>query len=151
PVMLTWLPRLASPSYSLLTRAPRTASSWRASKVPALQISGTKWLIVILTSTRGPPARERAVRSSDLTHQPVQPAFPARLVDLRRRHLPNVFTGQLRLRRGPPPPAVKRPGHRPTHQVRFLLSKLDQSVPRSEEHTSELQSRENLVCRLLLE
>src|SRR5690606_40074484 len=25
------------------------------------------------------------------------------------------------------------------------------NVPRSEEHTSELQSRENLVCRLLLE
>src|SRR5690606_41725625 len=25
------------------------------------------------------------------------------------------------------------------------------SIPRSEEHTSELQSRENLVCRLLLE
>src|SRR5436309_6554872 len=25
------------------------------------------------------------------------------------------------------------------------------AVPRSEEHTSELQSRENLVCRLLLE
>src|SRR5690606_42154703 len=25
-----------------------------------------------------------------------------------------------------------------------------QSLPRSEEHTSELQSRENLVCRLLL-
>src|SRR5690606_37937908 len=25
------------------------------------------------------------------------------------------------------------------------------SMPRSEEHTSELQSRENLVCRLLLE
>src|SRR5690606_40377685 len=29
------------------------------------------------------------------------------------------------------------------HEVRL--------VPRSEEHTSELQSRENLVCRLLLE
>src|SRR5690606_41751682 len=27
----------------------------------------------------------------------------------------------------------------------------DTTVPRSEEHTSELQSRENLVCRLLLE
>src|SRR5436309_12445337 len=27
----------------------------------------------------------------------------------------------------------------------------DEAVPRSEEHTSELQSRENLVCRLLLE
>src|SRR5207302_6939331 len=28
---------------------------------------------------------------------------------------------------------------------------LQHSTPRSEEHTSELQSRENLVCRLLLE
>src|SRR5690606_41427979 len=27
----------------------------------------------------------------------------------------------------------------------------DERLPRSEEHTSELQSRENLVCRLLLE
>src|SRR5690606_39304026 len=37
-------------------------------------------------------------------------------------------------RRSPlPPPALKPPGER------------------SEEHTSELQSRENLVCRLLLE
>src|SRR2546430_9728748 len=27
----------------------------------------------------------------------------------------------------------------------------DQPVPRSEEHTSELQSQSNLVCRLLLE
>src|SRR5207302_10311126 len=27
----------------------------------------------------------------------------------------------------------------------------DARLPRSEEHTSELQSRENLVCRLLLE
>src|SRR6266511_5781792 len=29
--------------------------------------------------------------------------------------------------------------------------RLPQARPRSEEHTSELQSRENLVCRLLLE
>src|SRR5690606_40029169 len=28
---------------------------------------------------------------------------------------------------------------------------LHSNIPRSEEHTSELQSRENLVCRLLLE
>src|SRR5690606_39526162 len=28
---------------------------------------------------------------------------------------------------------------------------IDIEIPRSEEHTSELQSRENLVCRLLLE
>src|SRR5690606_41589615 len=31
------------------------------------------------------------------------------------------------------------------------LIDLDHDVLRSEEHTSELQSRENLVCRLLLE
>src|SRR5690606_41937592 len=31
------------------------------------------------------------------------------------------------------------------------LSMTNSSPPRSEEHTSELQSRENLVCRLLLE
>src|SRR5690606_42123227 len=36
---------------------------------------------------------------------------------------------------------------------RVLLRVEDQQIPaaRSEEHTSELQSRENLVCRLLLE
>src|SRR5436309_6308242 len=33
----------------------------------------------------------------------------------------------------------------------ILLLKVFQSTERSEEHTSELQSRENLVCRLLLE
>src|SRR5690606_41230052 len=35
-------------------------------------------------------------------------------------------------------------GHRQRQQARL-------AQPRSEEHTSELQSRENLVCRLLLE
>src|SRR6266511_5315960 len=35
-------------------------------------------------------------------------------------------------------------GHNP-------LRMLNEADPRSEEHTSELQSRENLVCRLLLE
>src|SRR5690606_39818399 len=37
-----------------------------------------------------------------------------------------------------------------THQRQQLLPGQGR-VPRSEEHTSELQSRENLVCRLLLE
>src|SRR5690606_42061873 len=37
-------------------------------------------------------------------------------------------------------------------QVLFpQLDRADPRVQRSEEHTSELQSRENLVCRLLLE
>src|SRR5690606_5354863 len=36
--------------------------------------------------------------------------------------------------------------------VPMLMEELDRAgLPRSEEHTSELQSRENLVCRLLLE
>src|SRR5690606_39317492 len=34
---------------------------------------------------------------------------------------------------------------------RSQLTQLMQAADRSEEHTSELQSRENLVCRLLLE
>ena len=33
----------------------------------------------------------------------------------------------------------------------FQLSQVKLLAPRSEEHTSELQSRTNLVCRLLLE
>src|SRR5690606_42039818 len=38
-------------------------------------------------------------------------------------------------------------------EIDVLLSEavFDELVSRSEEHTSELQSRENLVCRLLLE
>src|SRR5690606_41669628 len=57
-------------------------------------------------------------------------------------------------------PSVKSPEIRMLRQWRVLASccrrdpghEPDQRVPgRSEEHTSELQSRENLVCRLLLE
>src|SRR5690606_41056330 len=39
--------------------------------------------------------------------------------------------------------------HFPTHKNKNELKKV--LLQRSEEHTSELQSRENLVCRLLLE
>src|SRR5690606_41325620 len=44
-------------------------------------------------------------------------------------------------------PVLRRPGREPGAAVRRGV----RSAPRSEEHTSELQSRENLVCRLLLE
>src|SRR5690606_40202936 len=49
------------------------------------------------------------------------------------------------------------PGRQPAHETFPLLGMDDprskEQAPgnRSEEHTSELQSRENLVCRLLLE
>src|SRR5258705_8448365 len=35
--------------------------------------------------------------------------------------------------------------------IRFMLEKIRPEIPRSEEHTSELQSLRHLVCRLLLE
>src|SRR5690606_42129861 len=63
---------------------------------------------------------------------------------LRRRPLPQVVVarkpGSLHQVRGLRPEGVV--GLQFQHRVR---------QPRSEEHTSELQSRENLVCRLLLE
>src|SRR5690606_40792442 len=52
------------------------------------------------------------------------------------------------VRRGVPPAGLALAQFVPDAQ-RLQIS--EQSEPRSEEHTSELQSRENLVCRLLLE
>src|SRR5690606_41441310 len=53
------------------------------------------------------------------------------------------------------PQAVGRPAPDPLaprdRKARFLPFNGKADAPRSEEHTSELQSRENLVCRLLLE
>src|SRR5690625_5848277 len=50
-----------------------------------------------------------------------------------------------RRRRSTAAPGGVLPGHRAGRQARLLLRE------RSEEHTSELQSRGHLVCRLLLE
>src|SRR2546430_4501610 len=38
-----------------------------------------------------------------------------------------------------------------THGLEFMSTRMYRSLGRSEEHTSELQSQSNLVCRLLLE
>src|SRR5690606_41661821 len=54
----------------------------------------------------------------------------------------------------PPPPASgrgARPGPRTAGRPASTSRLPASSATRSEEHTSELQSRENLVCRLLLE
>src|SRR5690606_41370701 len=66
-----------------------------------------------------------------------------------------------RARRQAPPAGSDRGGSgratapAPMHPTRTQApsqrSRSRDRVPRSEEHTSELQSRENLVCRLLLE
>src|SRR3712207_7011225 len=47
--------------------------------------------------------------------------------------------------------AVQQPLEDEQHGGRRAVAMLAQHVPRSEEHTSELQSRQYLVCRLLLE
>src|SRR5690606_41506834 len=44
-----------------------------------------------------------------------------------------------------------KPGQKTPYKVSRSKIELFTQCPRSEEHTSELQSRENLVCRLLLE
>src|SRR5690606_42022604 len=51
------------------------------------------------------------------------------------------------------PPSAPTPSTRSTSCTPWTAScpTTPSSPPRSEEHTSELQSRENLVCRLLLE
>src|SRR5690606_41089462 len=57
--------------------------------------------------------------------------------------------------RDEPEGVVRRAGdrRRHAHELERTGERCARSlrVPRSEEHTSELQSRENLVCRLLLE
>src|SRR5690606_17080161 len=53
-----------------------------------------------------------------------------------------------------PVPLPEPPAHLDHFAVgagRLLVPQLLEEIDRSEEHTSELQSRENLVCRLLLE
>src|SRR3712207_6862598 len=57
----------------------------------------------------------------------------------------------------PPPPAIRPPSASGGHRSRRPRARSTASRPgtaasrRSEEHTSELQSRQYLVCRLLLE
>src|SRR5436309_12591027 len=48
-------------------------------------------------------------------------------------------------------PQERRWSRPPMSAARSARSVADHRLSRSEEHTSELQSRENLVCRLLLE
>src|SRR5688572_30876321 len=51
----------------------------------------------------------------------------------------------------PPPEEKKQPAGRMPASLASALAKNKRKVDRSEEHTSELQSQSNLVCRLLLE
>src|SRR5438045_4539196 len=46
--------------------------------------------------------------------------------------------------------AIQKPGSRPLGETKKARQRRRGSLPRSEEHTSELQSLRHLVCRLLL-
>src|SRR5690606_41662937 len=74
--------------------------------------------------------------------------FPAR-ISSRARSMNDARCGNLT------EPQQDRRGDGPSDQyapIEALREACDlEQCPRSEEHTSELQSRENLVCRLLLE
>src|SRR5207302_9918898 len=68
---------------------------------------------------------------------PISRQENAGIVGLRRRVLRARLIGLVEIRRGT--------------KVTGALEQAVGQLVRSEEHTSELQSRENLVCRLLLE
>src|SRR5688572_32602924 len=57
-----------------------------------------------------------------------------------------------RIRSSPPPPSTRsRPVPPVSTSAPASPNSESSPLPRSEEHTSELQSQSNLVCRLLLE
>src|SRR5690606_39471672 len=88
-------------------------------------------------------------RSSDLVARDTGAALLKAELDVReavRAHIPDLV-GLLEGREN-------RSGLNSTAEwaasiLAFLPEARDEAVPRSEEHTSELQSREKLVCRLL--
>src|SRR5690606_40816763 len=85
------------------------------------------------------------------------PSFPTRRSsDLDHREILRI-SGQRPVPEDPVPEVLVKadePGQRGAHvapQLGHLVPLRPLELRRSEEHTSELQSRENLVCRLLLE
>src|SRR5690606_42003299 len=102
---------------------------------------------------------------SHLVRRPPRPALPPYTTLFRSRStigmpdsrlLPNkpskarlISTGYQRSSA----PLLARPSSRQNARAKtpIVRSRGEGRPPRSEEHTSELQSRENLVCRLLLE
>src|SRR3712207_6921776 len=73
--------------------------------------------------------------------------FPRNYEPLLKSGQMELVTGERELRPGVR--VLPTPGHTPHHQSVIVES--DGETLRSEEHTSELQSRQYLVCRLLLE
>src|SRR5437016_8024236 len=93
----------------------------------------------------GPDRRQRISAAASDQRARQSEAGRARRRDCRaRRRGPSVFPVTAEPGTGQETPAVRRIRHRLCRRPAALQS-------RSEEHTSELQSLTNLVCRLLLE
>src|SRR5690606_40924824 len=88
-------------------------------------------------------------RSSDLDQKPVKLEVIRTDILEQQIEVVNLFSKELEYMRID---GFRRPF---SHDIAEAVIHLDLIYPfesgRSEEHTSELQSRENLVCRLLLE
>src|SRR5690606_40709724 len=103
---------------------------------------------MLFASLVRPPPRSTPFptrRSSDLGPVPKQGRGAC--------HSPHCFSHGTPLVAGGPPAQPVLAGGRAGYRARHpdALGRQQGPPDRSEEHTSELQSRENLVCRLLLE
>src|SRR6266481_6997943 len=70
---------------------------------------------------------------------------------IRRPPRSTLFPYTTLFRSRPAPSASRASRSSPRSPTRFVVTLLSRPWPRSEEHTSELQSQFHLVCRLLLE
>src|SRR5690606_41616046 len=102
------------------------------------------FLGMILSTPRRPPLPYTTLFRSQLG------AFPVRILRgaWRSESLVEILPDQrVGLEQGQPADLTKLPEHVPDEVLLYLGSE----ALRSEEHASELQSREKCVCRLLLE
>src|SRR2546430_14800420 len=159
--MLAWLPRAATPQardgrarVSMLSWDTSIRSRCRSSSGPAActgpgeTASGRLHAVGGMDFPQGPQRRVTApvLRIDRVAPAPPRPPRPVMAVEERGAHeLHFDGLGQHAAFR-PPPVGDEPPQVRPRLPVRAPQLPL-----RSEEHTSELQSQSNLVCRLLLE
>src|SRR3712207_346305 len=124
-----------------------------------------QWIRMIVAFDDGTPARILRVGFAPAAapDAPRQRLSDAEIVEQLRGYVErlasrDVFSGTVLLAKGGKPlyqaafgEANKDFGVRNTVDTRFNLGSMNKMFTRSEEHTSELQSRQYLVCRLLLE
>src|SRR5690606_41264418 len=86
-------------------------------------------------------------RSSDLTTR--REGTTGRIYDLEGYYTADIYASSFKSNKWSKARSINYPNSYGNESVAGISE--DRIINRSEEHTSELQSRENLVCRLLLE